>query len=74
MTLTTPVQERYTRFSCPNPQLLTYIAVRPSAAPPCDHGLLRSSPGGTLSTSVEEGHAHDKKASKCYCIYWFFSD
>src|SRR5262249_32305541 len=40
----------------------------------CDHGLLRSSPGGTLSTSLEEVHAHDKKASKYYCIYWFVSD
>src|SRR5262249_55782480 len=39
-----------------------------------DHGLLRSSPGCTLSTSVEEVHAHDKKASKYYCIYWFVSD
>jgi hypothetical protein len=38
------------------------------------HGLLRSSPGGTLSTSVEEGHAHDKKASKYYWIDWFVSD
>jgi hypothetical protein len=36
-----------------------------------DHGLLHSSPGCTLSTSVEEVHAHDKKASKYYCIYWF---
>src|SRR6266516_4149546 len=40
----------------------------------CDHGLLRSSPGCTLSTSLEEVHAHDKKASKYYCIYWFVSD
>src|SRR5262245_55083452 len=40
----------------------------------CDHGLLRSSPGCTLSTSVEEVHAHDNKASKYYCIYWFVSD
>src|SRR5215467_2074957 len=39
-----------------------------------DHGLLRSSPGGTLSTSVEEVHAHNNKASKYYCIYWFVSD
>jgi hypothetical protein len=30
----------------------------------CDHGLLRSSQGCTLSTSLEEVHAHDKKASK----------
>src|SRR5215813_11615736 len=40
----------------------------------CDHGLLRSSPGCTLSTSLEEVHAHDKKASKYYCIDWFVSD
>jgi hypothetical protein len=40
----------------------------------CGHGLLRSSPGCMLSTSVEEVHAHDKKASKYYCIYWFVSD
>jgi hypothetical protein len=40
----------------------------------CDHGLLRSSQGCTLSTSVEEVHAHDKKASKYYYIYWFVSD
>src|SRR5262249_9733730 len=40
----------------------------------CDHGLLRSSPGCTLSTSVEEVYAHDNKASKYYCIYWFVSD
>src|SRR5262249_44152540 len=40
----------------------------------CDHGLLRSSQGCTLSTSLEEVHAHDKKASKYYCIYWFVSD
>src|SRR5262249_49119076 len=33
----------------------------------CDHGLLRSSQGCTLSTSLEEVHAHDKKASKYYC-------
>src|SRR6266446_942121 len=40
----------------------------------CDHGLLRSSQGCTLSTSLEEVHAHYKKASKYYCIYWFVSD
>jgi hypothetical protein len=39
-----------------------------------DYGLLRSSPGCTLSTSVEEVYAHDKKASKYYCIHWFVSD
>src|SRR5262245_43395963 len=39
-----------------------------------DHGLLRSSPGYTLSTSLEEVHAHDNKASKYYCNYWFVSD
>src|SRR5215471_1262378 len=39
-----------------------------------DHGLLRSSPGCTLSTSVEEVHAHDNKASKYYYSYWFVSD
>jgi len=38
------------------------------------HGLLRSSPGCTLATSVEEVHTHDKKASKYYDIYWFVSD
>jgi hypothetical protein len=27
-----------------------------------------------LSTSVEEVHAHDNKASKYYRIYWFVSD
>src|SRR5262245_47806503 len=32
----------------------------------CGHGLLRSSPGCMLSTSVEEVHAHDNKASKYY--------
>src|SRR5467141_3886508 len=37
----------------------------------CDHGLLRSSPGCTLATSLEEVHAHDNKASKYYCVYWF---
>src|SRR5262245_54975140 len=37
----------------------------------CDHGLLHSSPGSTLSTSMEEVHAHDKKVSKYYYIYWF---
>jgi hypothetical protein len=30
----------------------------------CGHGLLRSSPGCTLSTSLEEVHAHGNKASK----------
>jgi len=39
-----------------------------------DHGLLRSSQGCTRSTSLEEVHAHDKKASKDYYIYWFVSD
>ena len=39
-----------------------------------DHGLLRSSPGCTLSTSLEEVHAHDNKASKYYYIYWFVSN
>src|SRR5262249_8121860 len=39
-----------------------------------DHGLLRSSPGCTLSTSVEEVHAHDNKASTHYYSYWFVSD
>src|SRR5262249_896724 len=39
-----------------------------------DHGLLRSSPGCTLSTSLEEVHAHDNKASKYYCSYWFVGD
>jgi hypothetical protein len=29
-----------------------------------DHGLLRAWQGVTLSTSVEEGHAHDNKTSK----------
>ena len=38
------------------------------------HGLLRSAPGCMLSTSVEEAHAHDHKASKYYRIYWFVSD
>jgi hypothetical protein len=38
------------------------------------HGLLRSSPGCTLSTSLEEVHTHDNKASKYYHIYWFVSD
>src|SRR5215510_7814447 len=38
------------------------------------HALLRSSPGGMLSTSVEEAHAHDNKASKYYRVYWFVSD
>src|SRR5262249_39325180 len=37
------------------------------------HGLLRSSPGGMLSTSLEEAHAHDNKASKYYRVYWFVS-
>jgi len=27
-----------------------------------------------LSTSLEEAHAHDNKASKYYHIYWFVSD
>jgi hypothetical protein len=40
----------------------------------CGHGLLRSSPGCMLSTSLEEAHAHDNKASKYYRIYWFVSD
>jgi len=40
----------------------------------CSHGLLRSSLGCTLSTSLEEVHAHDKKASKYYSICWFVSD
>src|SRR5262249_34814546 len=40
----------------------------------CGHGLLRSSPGCMLSTSVEEVHAHDNKTSKYYHIYWFVSD
>src|SRR5215475_1782290 len=35
------------------------------------HRLLRSSQGGTLSTSVEEVHDHDNKASKNYGSYWF---
>jgi hypothetical protein len=39
-----------------------------------DHRLLRSSLGCTLSTSLEEVHAHDNKASKYYCIYRFVSD
>ena len=40
----------------------------------CGHGLLRSSSGCTLSTSLEEVHAHGNKASKYYHIYWFVSD
>jgi hypothetical protein len=40
----------------------------------CGHGLLCSWPGCTLSTSVEEVHVHDNKASKYYYIYWFVSD
>src|SRR5262249_41353902 len=40
----------------------------------CDHGLLRSSQGYTVSTSLDEVHAHDNKASKYYCSYWFVSD
>jgi hypothetical protein len=40
----------------------------------CGHGLLRFSPGGMLSTSLEEVHAHDNKARKYYRIYWFVSD
>src|SRR5262245_24567092 len=39
-----------------------------------DHELLRSSPGCTLATSLEEVHAHDNKASKYHCICWFVSD
>src|SRR5215471_9992960 len=39
-----------------------------------DHKLLRSSPDYTLSTSLEEVHAHDNEASKYYCIDWFVSD
>src|SRR5262249_59749912 len=38
------------------------------------HRLLRSSQGCTLSTSVEEGHDHDNKASKYYDSYWFVRD
>src|SRR4029453_16930252 len=34
----------------------------------CGHGLLRSSLGCTLATSLEEMHAHDNKASKYYRI------
>jgi len=30
--------------------------------------------GCTLSTSVEEVHDHDKKASKHYGSYWFVRD
>src|SRR5215510_5661856 len=33
-----------------------------------DHGLLRAWQGMTLSTSVEEGHDHDNKASKYYKV------
>jgi hypothetical protein len=40
----------------------------------CGHGLLRSSLGCTLATSLEEVHAHGKKASKYYSIRWFVSD
>jgi hypothetical protein len=40
----------------------------------CGHGLLRSSPGCKLSTSLEEVQAHDNKASKYYCIDRFVSD
>src|SRR5262245_30034622 len=40
----------------------------------CGHGLLRSSPSCTLSTSWEEVHAHDNKAGKYYCIDWFARD
>src|SRR5262249_12245872 len=36
--------------------------------------LLRSSPGCTLATSVEEVPDHDKKASKYYDSYWFVRD
>ena len=35
------------------------------------HRLLRSSQGCTLSTSLEEMHDHDNKASKHYGSYWF---
>jgi hypothetical protein len=38
------------------------------------HRLLRSSQGCTLSTSVEEVHDHDNKASKHYGSYWFVRD
>src|SRR5215475_331191 len=38
------------------------------------HRRLRSSQGGTLSTSVEEVPDHDKKASKHYDSYWFVRD
>jgi len=40
----------------------------------CGHGLPRSSPGCTLSASLEEVYAPDKKASKYYWIHWFASD
>src|SRR4029434_9433510 len=39
-----------------------------------DHGLLRAWQGVTLSTSVEEGHDHDNKASKYYRVHWFVRD
>src|SRR5215468_4909825 len=35
-----------------------------------NHGLLRAWPGVMRSTSVEEVHDHDNKASKDYYIYW----
>ena len=35
------------------------------------HRFLRSSQGCTLSTSLEEVHAHDKKAIMYYCVDWF---
>jgi len=38
------------------------------------HRRLRSSRGGTLSTSVEAVHGHDKKTDEYYWIYWFASD
>src|SRR5262249_4295345 len=39
-----------------------------------NHGLLRAWPGVMRSTSVEEVHDHDNKASKDYYIYWFVRD
>src|SRR5215471_545693 len=38
------------------------------------HRLLRSWPGCTLATSVEEVHDNDNKASKHYDSYWFVRD
>src|SRR5262249_40349109 len=38
------------------------------------HRRLRSSQGCMLSTSVEEVHDHDNKASKHYGSYWFVRD